>query len=96
MRLVDAVQTWLDGEPDLKHFKIEHSIAEDFDADWITCSCSDHILASIKESSVITMTKPLSEEARLKLPQFYDLPASHPQFFEMIKFSLLTYHQTYL
>lgn len=96
MNLVDVVRTWLESEPDLKHFRVEHSNAEDFEADWITCSCSEFILASIKDSSVVTVTKPLSDDPRLRLPEFYNIPAHHPQFFEMIKFSLLNYHQTYL
>lgn len=96
MKLVDVVKMWLENEPELKHFKIEHSLAEDFDADWITCPCSEHILVSIKESSVIAMTKPLSDDKRLRLPEFYNIPAHHPEFFEMIKYSLLAYHQTYL
>lgn len=96
MNLVDVVRTWLENEPELAHFKVEHSNFEDFDADWITCPCSEHILVSIKETSVISMTKPLSDDKRYKLPQFYDIPAQHPEFFEMIKYSLLTYHATYL
>lgn len=94
--LLDAIRTWLDDDPELKHFVLENSYAEDFDANWITCPCSSHILVSIKESLVIAMSKPISEDKRMRLPTFYEIPASHPQFFEMIKYSLLTYHQTYL
>jgi hypothetical protein len=93
MNLVDIIRTWLDNEPDLKHFKVEHSNAEDFDMDWITCPCCDHILVSIKESSVVAMTRPSS--STLYLPNFFEISAHHPQFFEMIKFSMLKYHEIY-
>lgn len=100
MTLKDAIETWLTEDPELSHFFVEHSNEEDFDADWIICECSDHILATIKERSVMCMTAPvdvaLGKNARVKLPLFYDLPAEHPQFFEALKYSLLHYHSTYL
>lgn len=95
MTLVEAMRVWMKEDKELAHYSVEHSDHEDFDADWIICSCSDHILASIKESSVTVMTKPLGEE-RLRLPSWFDVPMSHPQFFEMIKFALLRYHREYL
>lgn len=99
MDLLDAIKIWIKEDKELAHFYIEHSDAEDFDADWIICKCTDHILATIKERSVMCMTAPVDanlEKTRVRLPTFYDLPMSHPQFFEMLKFSLLHYHATYL
>lgn len=95
MNLLDAVKVWMKEDRELAHFAVEHSDSEDFDADWIICKCSDHILATIEERAVIVMTAPLSEQ-RLRLPTWYEVPASHPQFFEMIKYALLNYHQAYL
>lgn len=99
MELLDAIKIWLKDDQELAHFFVEHSDAEDFDANWIICKCTDHILATIEERSVMCMTAPVSadvDKIRVRLPTFYELPASHPQFFEMLKFSLLTYHETYL
>lgn len=99
MTLKDIIRTWLAEDPELKHFVLEHSDVEDFDADWITCPCSSHILATIKERSVLAMTAPLDttlEKTRVRLPLWFDVPISHPLFFEMLKYSLLKYHTTYL
>lgn len=95
MTLAEAVKFWIKDDKQLQHYSVEHSDSEDFDADWIICECSDHILASIKESSVTVMTRPLGD-GRLRLPSWYDVPMSHPQFFDMLKYALLTYHQAYL
>lgn len=99
MNLLDAIKIWLKDDKEVAHFFVEHSYAEDFDADWIICKCTDHILATIEERSVMCMTAPVDmnfEKTRIRLPVWYELPASHPQFFEMLKFSLLKYHETYL
>lgn len=98
MRLRDLVRTWMDDDPDLKHFHIEESTREDFEAYWIICKCSDLIIAIVKERSVGLMTAPLEtslDKVRVRLPVWVDVPMEHPQFFEMIKYGLLTYHETY-
>lgn len=99
MKLLDAVKMWMDEDVELRHFYLENSTREDFDADWIICNCSDLILATVKERSVLVMTAPIDtslDKVRVRLPRFYELPMEHPQFFEMIKYSLLTYHKCYL
>lgn len=98
MRLIDAVRTWLDDDPELKHFHIENSTREDFEQDWIICGCSDLIIGTIKERSVAVMTAPLDtilDKTRVRLPIWFDIPMEHPQFFEMIKYGLLHYHNVY-